>query len=108
MIENLIEAVYKMYTQYDDISYCKRKPEIVMICTPKAYCEIRGKISDKIRYERDIPNYHIPILEIIGIRIPVIIRNDMPENVEFQLMYRKEYERLEQEEMYKRIIAMFE
>lgn len=108
MIENLCETVYKMYSDYSRDRYTAKEPQLVMLCSPECYCRIRGELSDKIRYERDLKNYNIPILYIIGIKVPVVIRRDMPKNVEFTIMYRENYERQEQEEMFKRFMDMWE
>ena len=108
MIENLCETVYKMYSDYSKDRYTAKEPQLVLLCSPECYCRIRGELSDKIRYERDLKNYNIPILDIIGIKVPVVIRRDMPKNVEFTIMYRENYERQEQEEMFKRFMNMWE
>lgn len=107
MIDKLCETVYKMYVDYSRDKYTTKEPQLVMLCSPKCYSEIRGEMSDKIRYERNVKGYDIPILYIIGIKVPVVLRRDMPENVEFQIMYRENYERLEQEEMYKKFMEMW-
>lgn len=107
MIDKLCETVYKMYVDYSRDKYTTKKPQLVMLCSPKCYCEIRGEMSNKIRYERNLKEYDIAILSIIGIQVPVVLRRDMPENVEFQIMYREDYERLEQEEMFKKFIEMW-
>lgn len=107
MIENLCEAVYKMYSDYSRDRYTAKEPQIVLLCSPKTYCEIRGTYYEKIRYEKNSRKYDIPILYIIGIKVPVIIRRDMPENVEFQIMYREDYERLKQEELFKEFMEMW-
>lgn len=108
MIEKLCEMVYKMYTDYDRDRITTKECQLVMLCSPECYCKIRGEMSDKIRYERDLRKYDIPILYIIGIKVPVVLRRDMPENVEFQIMYRENYERLEQEEMFRKFLDMWE
>ena len=108
MIENLCKTVYKMYSDYSRDRYTTKEPQLVMLCSPECYCRIRGELSDKIRYERDLKNYNIPILYIIGIKVPVVIRRDMSKNVEFTIMYRENYERQEQEEMFKRFMDMWE
>ena len=107
MIDSLCDAVYQMTKIHNESFAGLKRCELVMVCSHKAYAEIRGTASDKIFYIRDVPNYQIPILRIIGIDIPVILKMDMPNNVDFQLMFRKDYERLEQEEMYKKLVAMF-
>lgn len=108
MIENLCETVYKMYSDYSRDRYTAKEPQLVMLCSPECYCRIREELLDKIRYERNSKNYNIPILYIIGIKVPVVIRSDMPKNVEFKIMYRENYERQEQEEMLKRFMDMWE
>lgn len=108
MIENLCEAVYKMYNGYSRDKYTAKEPQLVMLCSPKCYYEIREEMSDKIRYERNLKEYGIPILYIIGIKVPVVLRKDMPEDIQFQIMYRENYERLEKEEMYRKFMDMWE
>lgn len=108
MIDELCEIVYKMYSDYGKDRYTTKEPQLVMLCSPECYYKIRGEMSDKIFYERNLKEYDIPILYIIGIKVPVVLRRDMPENVEFQIMYRENYERLEREEMLKKFMAMWE
>lgn len=108
MIEKLIECVYKMYNDYSRDKYTTKEPQLVMVCSPKTYLEIRGEMSDRVRYYKDIKGYDIPVLYIIGIKVPVVLRRDMPEDVKFQIMYRENYERLEQEEMFRKFMNMWE
>ena len=107
MIENLCEVVYKMYNDYSRDKYITKEPQLVMLCSPECYCKIRAEMSEKIRYERELREYNIPILYIIGIKVPVVLRRDMPEDVQFQIMYRENYERLEKEEMYRKFMDMW-
>lgn len=111
MIDSLCESVYKMDIEYRKNNFSlinKKKPDLVLICSYKIYCEIRGNMSNKIYYYKDIPYYNIPILIIIGFHIPVILRNDLPDETVFQLMYREDYERLEKEEIYKKLMSLWE
>ena len=108
MIDSLCDNVYQMIIKWNNENFGMKKPEIVMICKPSFYHQLRGEVSDKIQYIKDDYRYQIPFLNIIGLKVPVVIKNDMPQNIEYTLMFRKDYERLEKEEMYKRFLAMFD
>jgi hypothetical protein len=108
MIDSLCDNVYQMIVKWNENTYCISEPQIVMICKPSFYYQLQSEVSDKIQYIKDDYQYQIPFLNIIGLKVPVVIKNDMPKNIEYTLMFRKEYERLEKEEMYKKFIAMFD
>ena len=110
MLDNLCESVYKMAREYrkNNFSLINKRPDLVLVCSYKTYYEIRGNMSDKIYYHKNLPYYDIPILIIIGFYIPVILRKDLPDETVFQLMYREDYERLEKEEMYKKLMSLWE
>lgn len=108
MENKLVDNVYTMIKKWDETHFSYNGPEIVMICSPEYYFkELRGKESDRIHYIRTDPNYQIEFISIIGIKIPVIVSNELNECIEYQLMFRKEYEELEKERLYKKFYAMF-
>ena len=105
-IDDLVDAVWEMIKKWEGSHY--NQPEIVMLCSPKYYCELREMYNDKICYVKSDFNYQIEFLNIIGLKVPVVIRNDMPKNVEYTLMFREDYERQEKEELYRKLYNMFE
>ena len=104
-INDLIDNVYKMANLWEESHYTQ--PELVLVCSPKYYNELRTEYKDKIRYVKSDYQYRIEFLNIIGIKVPVIISNEMQENVEYTLMFRNDYERLEKERLYSKFMTMF-
>ena len=78
--------------------------KVVIIMTPKAFCELRSE-EPFIECNRDIECYFI---QLCGGRTPIKINNELPENVEFQIMQQKDYERLEQERILTELSKMFD
>ena len=109
MKDDLIDNIWEMIKTWNKINYGMRKPRIVLISSPKYYCEVlRGTYNEEIRYIKSDYNYRIEYFEIIGLKVPVIISDELPENVEYSLMLSKDYERLEKEKLYNKLYAMFE
>ena len=106
-MEDLIDNIYKMITIYQENNYFSKEPQIVMMCTPEYYHKtIRADKEQKVVYlGNDIKNKFI-MLEIIGLRVPLIIE-DLDNNIQYTLMFREDYERHEKEKMYKRFLDMW-
>ena len=107
METDLIDNVYKMITKWNKDNYEMTKPEIVLISNPAYYYKLREEYKEKIRYLKSDYQYNIEFLNIIGIKVPVVISNEMPEDVEYTLMFRNDYERLEKERLYSKFMTMF-
>lgn len=107
-MNELIDNFYKMITIYQENNYYSKKPEIVMMCTPEYYLKtIRAEQDRRLCYlGDDIVNKFIR-LEIIGLRVPLIITH-LENNIQYKLMFREDYERLEKEKMYKRFLDMWD
>lgn len=104
MIKNeIIEAYYKyrqnIIEKYENPKYL----QVVIIITPKGM----SQLLDEERYiERDI-KAECHYTSMFGIKTPIIIRNDLPENVEFIIQAQKDYERQEQKRLLDKFFRMF-
>lgn len=106
-MNDLIDNIYKMITIYQENNYYSKEPQIVMMCTPEYYLKtIRADKDQKISYLGDDIRKNFIRLEIIGLRVPLIIER-LENNVQYKLMLREDYERLEKEKMYKRFLDMW-
>lgn len=107
MNKDLIDNIYEMIKIHHENNYFSSTPEIVMICTPKYYCEtIRANQEQRICYLGDDIKNNFIRLEIIGLKVPLILE-ELENNVQYKLMFREDYERLEKEKMYQRFINMW-
>lgn len=106
-MNDLIDNIYKMITIYHENHYFSNTPEIVMMCTPEYYCKtIMAETERRVCYLGEDRENRFIRLEIIGLRVPLIIEN-LENNVQYKLMFREDYERLEKEKMYKRFLDMW-
>ena len=106
-MNELIDNIYKMIEKHNETNYLKEAPEIVMICTPKYYCEtIRSQYDHRLHYLRDDAKNRFIVLEIIGLRVPLIL-DELENNIQYKLMFRKDYEMEEKEKMCKRFLDMW-
>lgn len=103
MEDEIVKAYYKYY---DTIMEQNLKPDgylqVVIKITPKTFSELIG--TGKITIFRDEICYYT---ELCGLKTPFIIEKDLPENVEFVIQSRKDYERIEQENLLKKWFKMF-
>lgn len=104
MIRNSILEAYYEYRQHIIESFKNPKYlQVVIIISLKEMSEL----LDEERYiERDrIADCHYT--SMFGRKTPIIIRNDLPENVEFIIQGQKDYERQEQERLLDKFYRMF-
>lgn len=107
-MNDLIDNIYKMIAIYQENNYYSKKPEIVMICTPEYYLKtIRAEQDQRICYLGDDIGKDFIRLEIIGLKVPLLVTH-LENNVQYKLMFREDYERLEKEKMYKRFLDMWD
>lgn len=100
----MLDKIYDTYTQYRfDILDRFENPkhlQVVIRITPEAY--------NKLRLEDTIYNDgYIHYITLGGKKTPLIISTDLPENVEFIIQSRADFERQEQEELLTRHFKMF-
>ena len=108
MEDDLIDNVWKMIEKWNEEHFGYNRPEIVLIASPNYYGHLISDYKDKIHYIKSDYQYKIEFLEIIGVKVPVIIDNELLKNVEYTLMFKKDYERLEKEKLYMKLNAMFD
>ena len=111
MSEEISKAYYDMISNYYfDKRYMTEynKAQVVLIISPKAYYELRAELNDKAKYMKSCFNENIDYFSILGNKVPVIIDESLPENIDFIFQYREDYERLEQQKLFKRFYKMFE
>ena len=103
MEDEIVKAYYEYYDKMMEQNY---NPDgylqVVIRITIKAFSELMA--NSKMTIFRDDICYYI---ELGGFKTPFIIENDLPENVEFIIENRKDYERKEHEELLKKWFKMF-
>lgn len=109
MKDDLIDNVWTMIEKWNEVHFRFNPPEIVLIARPNYYHHLRSRdYKNKIYYIKSDYQYGIDFFEILGLKVPVIIDNELPKNVEYTLMFKKDYERLEKEKLYMKLNAMFD
>lgn len=111
MSEEISKAYYDMISNYYfDKRYMTEynKAQVVLIISPKSYWETRTEQNDKVIYLKSNYDINIDYFSILGNKVPVIIDESLPENIYFIFQYREDYERLEQQKLFKRFYKMFE
>ena len=104
MIRNdIIEAYYKyrqnIINRYENPKYL----QVVIIISPKGMSEL----LDEERYIECNAKDDCHYTSMFGRKTPIIIRTDLPENVEFVIQSQKDYERQEQERLLDKFFRMF-
>ena len=102
VIKKIIDAYIKLRDTVDISEY--KKFNVIILMHPKVFLELRDESLFGIRRDKDIECYFV---SIFGSEVPILIRRDLPEEVEFQMMTQQDYERLRKEELYKELSTMF-
>lgn len=100
--ENIINAYIELRDKVD-INVLERF-NVVIIMHPKTFMEFRAELPYGMRVDNDIECYFI---DLFGIKTPVLMNREMPEEIEFQIMTQQDYERIEKEKLYKKFDKMF-
>lgn len=102
VVKNIIDA----YIQLRDKADASRleRFNIVILMQPKTFVELRAELNGDIRRDKDLG---VNFIYIFGRATPIIINDELPEEVEFQMMTQQEYERVEKEKMFERFNKMF-
>ena len=103
MQNKILEAYLKLRSQLDAFSFDRLN--VVIIAQPRSFNKLMAELNGNIRRDFDVDCYYIPLASRWT---PILIDNKLPENVEFQIMTQKDYERIEQEKMLDRFYKMFE
>ena len=103
----LIDDILNTYYEYRNMIFEKyetpKHMQVVLRMTPKAFIEIRSNKELRI-----FNNYEFFYIELLGRKTPIIIENDLPENVEFIIQSQKDYERQEQQKLFNKFYRMFD
>lgn len=99
---NIINAYIKLRDKVD-ISALRRF-NVVIIMHPKTFMEFRNELPYGMRVDNDIECHFI---DLFGIKTPVLINRELPEEIEFTIMTQQDYERIEKEQLYKKFDKMF-
>lgn len=109
MKDDLIDNVWTMIKTWNEVHFGFNPPKIVLIASPNYYHHLKSRgYKNKIYYIKSDYQYGIDFFEILWLKVPVIIDNELPKNVEYTLMFKKDYERLEKEKLYMKLNAMFD
>lgn len=106
MIDKIIEAYSKLRFKMTNEGLYE-KFNIVIKMTPKSYCKLRLEANEMISYINTDVIENIHFINLFGLKTPVIIDENLPENVEFIIQTQKDYERLEQQKLFERLNKMF-
>lgn len=104
MIRNkIIETYYKyrqnIIEQYQNPKYLK----VVIIISPKGMSEL---LAEEHYIETDTKT-ECHYTSMFGLKTPIIIRTDLPENVEFIIQSQADYEKQEKERQLDKFYKMF-
>ena len=100
--DNLMHAYIELRNKCD-ISTFKRF-NVIVIMQPKIVCELMNELPYGMQRDKDIDCYFI---ELCGHKTPLLISNELPKEIEFQIMTQEDYERMEKEKMYIKFNKMF-
>ena len=105
LIDKILDTVHTMYFKHKQDFL--GEVSMVMIVTPKTYYELRAEANENITYLNTDIIHNIHFLNVAGLKLPVVIQDDLPDNVLFQIMYEEDFTRLEKEKLYERLNKMF-
>lgn len=109
MRDKLIDAYFELRDKYYEYNTLHRNDDmqVVITMTPKAYHQLRIEANELVEYINTDFIIDVHFLNLYGERTPVIIDSNLPDNVEFILQYRRDYERMEKEKLMERFNKMF-
>ena len=105
MIKNDIINAY--YEYRDNIIRRFQDPihlQVVIIISPKGM----SQLMDEEKYIKIDGKADCYYTSMFARRTPIVVRNDLPENVEFVIQSQSEYERQEKEKLLDKFMRMFE
>jgi hypothetical protein len=104
MKNKIVEAFMKLrQTLLDSTVHYRDLYKVIIVMTPKAFCELRAE-EPFIECNKKVECYYV---ELHGNKIPIVIDYQLPENVEFQIMHQKDYERIEKEKLLDKFYELF-
>lgn len=111
MKNKIIDAYFELREKYYEHNslgrYNRDDLQVVITISPRGYHELRAEANELIEYINTDYIENIHFINLCGEKTPIIIDGSLPENVEFTIQYRKDYERIEKEKMMQKFIKMF-
>jgi len=106
----MINEIYESYMKYRAEVLSNYYPmdymKVVIIMPPQKWMELEVELcKDHIMWGR---GKNCRYISLAGDKTPVIIDDKLPQGTEFQIISQRDYERLEQEKLIKKMREMFE
>ena len=101
------DKIYEAYTKLRNLYFEKNNYggfQVVIKMHPRAFCEFQSEFL-YVYSDKECNCYHI---EMFGYNTPILIDRELPEEIEFQIQERKDYERMETEKFFTNLNKMFE
>ena len=98
----IIEAYLKLRDKCE--VYIFDRFNVVILMRHNTFKKLIENDSSLVRYVRDIDCMFI---NLFGGNTPIILTEELPENVLFQIMTQKDYERIEKEKLIEKFNKMF-
>ena len=103
VMNNIINAYFELRTKLEESMFVELN--VVIKIQPKIFSELLSELHGDIRRSIDNDCYFI---NLCGRKTPILITRELPEEVEFQMMTQKDYERQEKEKLITQFNQMFE
>ena len=111
MLNRLCDAVFRLRQQaYSDCFFNTDDMKIIVIVSPHAMNTLRAELkSTQYIYYKEVDKYtSVTFFELFGQKIPFILDNTLSKDVAFQVMFRKDYERIEKEKLIEKFYKIFD
>ena len=102
MLDEIIEVYRKYRANILEEFKNPKHMQVVIRIKPEAFLKLR---TEEVRFYNNDEFYYI---ELLGRKTPIIIENDLPNNVEFIMQSQREYEREEEHKLFAKFYRMFE
>ena len=103
VMNNIINAYFDLRSKLEDSMFWKLN--VVIKIQPKIFSELLSELHGEIGRTIDNDCYFI---SLCGRKTPILITRELPEQVEFQMMTQRDYERQEKEMLMTKFNQMFE
>lgn len=111
MLNRLCDAVFELrQLAYSDRYFNTDDMKIIVIVSPHAMNTLRAELKSTqyIYYKKVDKNIGVTFFELFGQKIPFILDNTLSKDVTFQVMFRKDYERIEKEKLIEKFYKIFD
>ena len=109
----MINEIYESYMKYRAEVLSNYYPmdymKVVIIMPPQKWMELEIElVKEQKEYITWGRGENCRYIDLAGDKTPVIIDDKLPQGTEFQIISQRDYERLEQEKLIKKMREMFE